>query len=108
MVKHAKSPQMTVQEAANYLGESRGWAYKVLNIYKKTGNFDFSKEKRKKRVICHNSRFGMVSLATAAKPAIKEAIAQNFTQQGTPVSRWTVVRRLREHDVRWKSLLKKP
>lgn len=108
LVKHAKGPQMTVQEATKYLGESRGWAYNVLNIYNNTGNVDFSIEKGQKRVTNETQDLRMVQLATSAKPSTTQAIADKFTKQGTPVSRWTVARRLREHDVRWKALLKKP
>jgi transposase len=99
---------MSVQSAAKYVKESRGWAYNVLKIYEETGNVDFSHERGPKRVTTEQEDLEMVKLATADKPKTTEQIADILTAKGMTVSRYTVGRRLKEHNVRWKSLLKKP
>lgn len=108
LVKHSQGPRMSVQAAAKYLKESRGWAYNVLNIYEKTGNVDFSQERGSKRVTTEKEDLQMVKLATADKPKTTEQIADILSSKGTKVSYVTVSRRLKEYSVRWKCLLKKP
>lgn len=108
LVKHAKGPKMTVKSAAKYLKKSSGWAYEVLGIFEKTGNVDFSEEKGQKRVTTDKEDLEMVKLATADKPKTSGEIAAILTNKGTKVSRSTVSRRLNEHNVLWKCLLKKP
>jgi transposase len=107
LVKHSRGPQMSVEHAAKYLKESKGWAYNVLRIYQETGNVDFSYERGRKRASKEKQDFEMVKLAAADKPRTTEQIAGILTAKDTKVSRFTVARRLREHNVRWKPLLKK-
>ena len=108
LVKHPQGPQMTVESAAKYLKKTRGWAYNVLNIHKKFGNVDFSDERGPKRVTTEAQDREIVKLATASKPMTTQQIANKLTAKGIPVSRVTITRRLRENQVRWKPLLKKP
>ena len=105
LVKHSKGPQMTVQAAAKYLRESRGWAYNVLKIYQETGNVDFSHKKGGKKATSEEQDLEMVDLATADKPKTTVEIARILTTKGTHISRFTVSRRLREHNVRLKYIL---
>lgn len=105
LVKHSKGPQMTVQAAAKYLRESRGWAYNVLKIYEETGNVDFSHKRGAKKATSEEQDLEMVELATADKPKTTEEIARILSTKGTPISRFTVSRRLREHNVRLKYIL---
>lgn len=108
LVKHAKGPQLSIEAASKYLGESKGWGYGVWNIFKETGTVDFSDKKGSKRVTTEKQDKEMVKLATADQPKTTEEIAAILTAKGTPVSRTTVARRLKEHKLRWKPLLKKP
>ena len=108
MVKHAKGPKMSVESAAKFLNQSKGWAYNILNIYEEFGNVDFSNEKGPKRVTTEAQDREIVKLATAPKPMTTQQIANKLTIKGTPVSRVTITRRLHENKVRWKPLLKKP
>lgn len=108
LVKHKKGPKMSVQSAAKYLKKSKGWAYNVLDIFKRTGNVDFSEEKGQKKVTTEIEDLKMVNFATADKPKTSGEIAAILTHKGTKVSRFTVGRRLRDYNLRWKCLLKKP
>lgn len=108
LIKHKYGPKKTVQEAADYLRESRGWAYNVLKTYEKYGNVDFSDNRGPKRCTTENEDLRMVELATAEKPLNAQQIASRLTSSGTRVSRSTVSSRLREQNIRFKALLKKP
>lgn len=108
LVSHPRGPQMSVISAAKYLKESQGWAYKVLKQYREHGNVDFSNERGPSRVTSEKQDLEMVKLATGPKPKTTIQIAERLTAKGTPVSRVTVARRLKEQNVRWQALLKKP
>lgn len=49
LVEHSRESQMSVEHAAKYLNESKGWAYNVLRIYQEKGNVDLSYERGRKR-----------------------------------------------------------
>ena len=96
---------MTISPAAKYLHESRSWTYKVLEAYDKHGHVDFSEDRGPKRITTENEDLQMVNIATDQKTT--EQIAETLSDKGTPVSRWTVARRLNEQKIHWMALLKK-
>ena len=49
LVKHCKGPKMSIESAAKYLQQSRGWATGILAKFEETGNVDFCDEKGPKR-----------------------------------------------------------
>jgi transposase len=108
LIKHDYGPHMSVQAAAKYLGESRGWVYNVLKQYEQFGNVDFSNNRGRKRSTTEKQDQEIVKLAVSEKPMTSVQIAQTMAKKGAMVSHDTVTRRLNENKCQYRAVLKKP
>lgn len=108
LVKHAKGPQMSIDSAAKYLKQSKGWAINILNHFEEYGNVDFSENKGRTKVTTEKQDIQMVNLALADKPMTSKQIAHTMHKKGVKVSHDTVNRRLKERNCRYGAVLKKP
>lgn len=108
LVKHAKGPHMTTEAAAKYLKMSRSWAINLIKQFEESSHVDFLPGQGRKRATTEKQDQQMVKMAVAEKPSSTQQIADSFTSKGVELSRVTVSRRLKEHGLRYKSVLSKP
>ena len=108
LVKHEKGPKMPVDSATKYLKMSRPWGYSVIKQFDDFGHVDFGEDRGGKPATNEKQNQEMVKMALAEKPKTTQQIADVMTKKGVKVSRVTVGRRLKDHNLRYKAMLKKP
>ena len=108
LIKHTRGPRMYIDSAAKYLKMSSSWAIGIINQYEAYGNVDFSDSKGGKTATTEKQNQEMVKIATSQKPMSTQQIANSMANKGVIVSRVTVSRRLKDHGLRFKPLVKKP